>query len=99
MSDTTLRVLATCRVRADRIDEAKEALLSLVAPSQAEPGCILYDLQQDREDETAFAFVEEWVDDAALATHGQSAHVQAARERFPDLLDGGMTIRKYTLVR
>ena len=74
-------------------------MLSLVAPSQAEEGCLLYVLQQNREDPADFAFVEEWVDEIALAEHGKTPHIRAARERFPDLLDGPMNIRKYSLVR
>lgn len=98
MSQPTLRVLATCRAKADRLDEAKEVLSALVAPSRAEAGCIAYELQQNREDAADFAFVEEWTDEAALAAHAQTPHVQAARERFSELLEGTMSVRKYSLV-
>jgi len=98
MSQPSLRVLARCRVRADRIDEAKAVMVSLLAPSQAEEGCILYVLQQNRQDPADFAFVEEWTDEAALAAHGKTPHILAAREKFPDLLDGPMDVRMYSLV-
>ena len=41
-------------------DATRAALATLVVPTQAEEGCILYALHQGVEDPTRFAFVERW---------------------------------------
>jgi quinol monooxygenase YgiN len=45
-----------------------------------------YDLFVDVDHPHKFTFIEEWASRAALEKHGQSAHIQAGRQHFPELL-------------
>lgn len=68
-------------------EAALRALLnSFIAPTVTEDGCLRYDLFVDLDDPSKFTFIEEWSSREALNQHGQSAHIQAGRARFPDLL-------------
>lgn len=66
--------------------ELHQVLASFVAPTLQEKGCIRYDLFVDVDDPTKFTFIEEWATREDLVEHGKSAHIQAGRARFPDLL-------------
>ena len=46
---------------------------------EAEPGCLRFDLHQDRDEPTRFLLVEHYADDAALETHREAAHYKAFR--------------------
>lgn len=66
----------------------REVLEGFVAPTRGEAGCLRYDLFQDIMDPLKFTFIEEWESEAALAAHGQSAHITAGRERMAGKLSG-----------
>lgn len=61
--------------------ELKEHLLSLAAPTRAEPGCIRYDLYQSPRSPSEFMRYEVWASAAALETHKQSPHLRASFEK------------------
>lgn len=87
-----LQILAHLRARPDRVDELRDVLLGLIEPTRSEPGCLRYELLQNREDPTRFTFVEEWIDERALEDHFATEHIVDAAARFPDLLVGGLEI-------
>lgn len=65
----------------DFIDPAKVEFVlplyeELVAKTRLEPGCISYELCQDRKDSGHFVFIEAWQDEAALDAHVASEHFQ-----------------------
>lgn len=98
MSAKTIRVVAHLTARPDKIEETREALSALVAPTRAEDGCIKYELMQNSADPTDFTFVEEWSTDAALDAHLESEHIRALRSKAGDLLAAPPDIRRYTFV-
>ncbi len=98
MPDDTLRLIAVIRSKPDRVEETRGALAGLVGPTRSEPGCLSYELLQNREDPTEFVFVEEWRDEAALAAHFETDHIRAALRVFPELAAALLDLRKYTLV-
>ncbi|MBS7690806.1 antibiotic biosynthesis monooxygenase [Pseudomonas lalucatii] len=54
---------------------ALEAGLSLLVPaSQAEAGCLQYDLHRRHDDPRVFCMIEQWQDAAVHAAHQQTAH-------------------------
>ena len=81
-----LKVVATLIAKPDKIEETKAALSSLVPPTQAEEGCISYELFQSADDPTEFVTIEEWVDEAAMGEHMASDHIAAALAVVPDIL-------------
>lgn len=99
MAEQTLRVVARVKAKADSVDQVREALIGLVAPTRGEEGCIVYELLQNREDPTDFTFVEEWKSEAALASHAASAHIQATRDLLKGIVEGPTDIRTYSLIK
>lgn len=98
MAGGSLRVVARMMAKAESVDEVREILSGLVAPTRAEGGCVSYELLQNRADPTDFTFVEEWEGDAALDAHLSSAHIRSARSRLPGLLAAEPDIRRYSVV-
>jgi len=62
-------------------EELKEHLLSLAAPTRAEPGCRLYDLYQATEAKHEFMRFEMWDSAAALEAHKKTPHLRASFEK------------------
>lgn len=66
---------------AGKEDELKNHLLSLTAPTLAEPGCLKYDLYQSPEKKNEFMRYEVWRNDAALELHKMTPHLKASFEK------------------
>lgn len=98
MADQGVRVVARVVARAGKVEELRAVLLGLVEPTHREPGCVTYELLQNKNDPTDFTFVEEWTSEAALDAHLQSPHLQDARVKFPNLAVADPDIRRYTVV-
>ena len=99
MARDTLRVIARVKARADKVDELRSVLSSLVEPTQKEPGCLSYNLLQNNEDPTDFTLVEEWESNKALESHLATKHFKDAQVKLPDLVAAKADIRLYHLVR
>lgn len=69
-----IEVVAILDAAPDHAQTVAGILAALVAPSQAEPGCLLYELRKDRADPHRFVFIETWENQAALDAHEQTAH-------------------------
>ncbi len=98
MAEDTLRVIARVKARPDKVNELRSALNSLIEPTRKEPGCLSYNLLQNNEDPTEFAFVEEWRNDAALESHLSSRHFKEAAVKLSSLVAGEPDIRRYRTV-
>lgn len=98
MPEGTLRVVARMVARPEAVDEVRAVLSGLVGPTRSEPGCVVYELLQNRSDPTDFTFVEEWESDAALDAHLRSEHIRDARSKLPSLLAAEPDIRRYSVV-
>ena len=79
-------VVGSLKARPGKEDATAEALGSLVAPTHAEDGCILYSLHQGVADATRFAFVERWTSQEQLDAHLGSPHIGALLARADELL-------------
>ena len=93
-----LVVIATVRAKAGKERKLAEVLKRFLAPTRKESGCIQYDLHIDKNDPTAFAFYERWVDDAALDAHLNAPHITSGFAAMASLIDGPASIGKYSLV-
>ena len=94
----TLRVVAHLRAKSDKVDETKRALASLVEPTLAETGCIVYQLMQNNDDPTDFTFVEEWSGNDSLGELLLTDHIQKVVARAEELFAAPPDIRRYTLI-
>jgi len=99
MAENTLRVIARVKARADKVDELRSVLISLVEPTRKEPGCLSYNLLQNNEDPTDFTLVEEWESNKALESHLAAKHFKDAQVKLPGLVAAKADIRLYQLVR
>lgn len=69
--------------------EVKRELLSLTAPTRAEPGNYVYDLYQSVDRPDRFMRIEVWRDAEALEVHKATPHLKASFERRKN--EGWMT--------
>ncbi|MFQ5657244.1 MAG: putative quinol monooxygenase [Candidatus Methylomirabilales bacterium] len=98
MGKGSLRVIARLKARPEKVNELSAVLMGLIAPTRQEPGCITYEMLQNKQDPTEFTFVEEWTDEAALVSHFGTSHIQDALKKLPDLLAEELDLRRYVLV-
>ena len=98
MKSESVRVVATITAQPDKADELKAVLLSLIAPTRAEDGCLSYQLFQNNADADDFVFVEEWASDAAIDAHMTTPHLQDALSRVQSLLAKAPDIRRYSII-
>jgi len=70
-----LVLLVTVRVKPEHLAEFLPAARHNAECAVAdEPGCLRFDIIQDRDDKHLFRFYEVYQDDAALASHRQTPH-------------------------
>ncbi|TKB73563.1 MAG: antibiotic biosynthesis monooxygenase [Nitrospira sp.] len=99
METNMVRVVARVVARSDKVEELRALLHGLLEPTRQERGCVMYALLHNRTDPTDFTFVEEWANDAAIDAHLQTAHVQQALLKLPDLAAAAPDIRRYAVVK
>ncbi len=85
MNAKPLTVVATFQARPGKETELRGALLSLLAPTRTEAGCLNYDLHASPEDPASFLFHENWRSKADLDAHLQSHHLKALLPRVDEL--------------
>lgn len=93
-----LTVVARICAKPGKEAEVQQALLTLVAATRAEAGCLNYDLHVSHDDPTLFLFYENWTSKAHLDAHAQSAHIQAFRARAGELLAEPVEIKLFRMV-
>jgi len=93
-----LTVFAFAQARPGKEKALEEALLTLVAQTRQETGCISYDLHRHLDQPGTFAFYENWVDKAALEQHRATPHVTAFRALAGELIDGPLQIQLFEMV-
>ena len=77
--DSVVGVVARFAVKDEHIDDFVEAARkTMIEPTLGEPGCIRYELWQDRAEPGRFAMIEEWESEEALATHLAQESLQQA---------------------
>ena len=80
-------VVATLKVKDDKIEEAKSFLSQLAKDTLAkEPGTLAYTVHQRKDDPTTFVFYEKYENDQAFAQHGENLKAQGAG--FAQILAG-----------
>ena len=71
-----LTIVANIKAKADKIDLVKSQLEKLIEPTQAEEGCINYDLHQDNENPAHFLFFENWESRELWQVHMEGQHLK-----------------------
>ena len=99
MPEHRLRVLARVSAKADSVEHVRRILIGVVDPTRNEPGCLSYQLLQNRSDPTDFVFVEEWASAAAEQAHFSTAHIRDALVKLAGYLAAEPDIRRYSVMR
>ena len=82
-----LSVVATVKVKADKLDEARAFFKQLAADIAAnEPGTLQYDILQRKDDPLTVMVVEKYESDEAFALHSKNLGAKGAE--FMAVLDG-----------
>src|SRR3954447_1653293 len=98
MPENTLRVVVRIKAKPDKVDEVRTVLMGMIDPSRRVPGCIRYNLLQNRDDPSDFALASEWKDDAALRIQTSSDHVRGIGLKLKDIVEGPPDFTVYTVV-
>lgn len=93
---TLVSLVATLTATPDTREELMQILLGMVAPTQAEPGCITYDLFADPADPCVFMFYENWVSQADLDAHMKAPHLALLQSQASRILACPVHIRPLT---
>ena len=72
-----LTIIADIRANPDQIDLVRAELEKLISITQAEEGCIQYDLHRDNEDPAHFLFYENWESRELWQAHMNAPHLAA----------------------
>jgi quinol monooxygenase YgiN len=64
----------------------EQELASVVKPTQAEEGCIMYLLHRSISNPSEYWFLEQWASQETLDRHAQSSHIKVLRQRCQPLV-------------
>lgn len=93
-----LTVVAEINAKPGKEQEVKEALLKLIAPTHAEPGCVDYVLHVSMENPGQFLFYENWKCQNDLDAHLQKPHLQEFDAKASDWLSEPVKITLWNKV-
>jgi quinol monooxygenase YgiN len=86
MNTKSLAVIAQIKAKPGNENSVRQELLSLVAPSRKDTGCLNYDLHQGLDNPALFLFHENWTSKAHLDQHLQKPDLQAVLARVSQLV-------------
>ncbi|WP_405120097.1 putative quinol monooxygenase [Pseudomonas leptonychotis] len=82
-----LTLIATITALPGHAQALEAGLRQLVPPSQAEAGCLQYNLHRHQDQPNRFIMVEQWLNAAALSAHQQTAHFKHFVDTCGSLLE------------
>ena len=86
MNAKSLTVIAQIKAKPGKESAVRQELLSLVAPSRKDAGCLNYDLHQGLDNPALFLFHENWTSKAHLDAHLQKPDLQAVLAKVGQLV-------------
>ena len=86
MNAESLTVTAQIKAKRGKDSQVRQELLSLVAPSRKEAGCLNYDLHQALDNHALFLLHENWITEAHLEQHMQQPDLKAVLARLGPLV-------------
>jgi quinol monooxygenase YgiN len=86
MNAKPLTVIAQFKAKPGKESLVRQELLSLLAPSRKDAGCLNYDLHQAPDNPAPFLFHENWTSKAHLDQHLQKPNLQAVLARVGQLV-------------
>ena len=98
MAEGKVTVVATCKAKAGMEETVREAILALVGPTRAEPGCINYDLHQSGDDPSLFMLYENWISKKDLDEHLAMPYLKDFLGKADDILAKPVDIALWQMV-
>ena len=86
MNANSLTVIAQIKAKPGKEGQVRQELLSLVAPSRKDAGCLNYDLHQALDHPALFLFHENWASQAHLDQHLQKPDLQGVLARVGQMV-------------
>src|ERR1043166_8723018 len=86
MNAKTLTVVALVQAKAGKETEVRNELLSLVAPSRRDSGCVNYDLHKATDNPASSLFHENWTRKGDFERHLAKPDLQAVLGRVDQLV-------------
>ena len=83
-------VLASFHPKKDKVNEAKEIILSMIKPTRSEEGNELYNFYEEKNNDgkiISFHLFEIYKNSAALDFHRETTHYKDYRSKIEDLLE------------
>jgi quinol monooxygenase YgiN len=75
METKVVNVVAHMETSPDKANQLVQVCLGLVEPSRKDPGCISYELFQDKQHPGKVTFIEKWENQEALDAHLKTPHL------------------------
>ncbi|AUD63851.1 hypothetical protein BK010_09710 [Tenericutes bacterium MO-XQ] len=82
-----LPMIVKFKVKEEKINFIKQALIDILEPTRNEEGCLLYELHQDINDPSIFMFYEVWQTVDHWRAHDKQSHIEAFRKIIDGALD------------
>tara|TARA_B100001123_G_scaffold307672_1_gene343814 strand:- start:112 stop:405 length:294 start_codon:yes stop_codon:yes gene_type:complete len=89
-------VFASFYPKNDKIDEVKDIILNMVAPTRSEKGNEIYNFYEQKKDDgknISFHLFEVYKDSVALDFHRNTSHYKNYRTKVADLLDKPIEVK------
>ncbi len=83
-SNAQVELMVPIEAAEGKIDQLRPVLMSMLAPSRAEAGCLFYNLFESQSP-GRFFFHELWASQAALDAHNLTPHYLRFKEQTKDL--------------
>jgi quinol monooxygenase YgiN len=97
-ASTPLHVVTHVDIAPDRAADGKRILREEGILSRKDPGCMSWDLLEEKGRPNHFAVVEVWSDSAAFDRHVETDHAKQMRTKLQPLLGSPFDERLHTLV-
>jgi len=91
-----ISVIAGFAVKDGKEEECMNIVKKLIAATQKENGCIMYDCFKSSDDPKKFVIMEKWESKPALDAHMETAHFKEYVPKLDALSDGGVSVNTYT---
>lgn len=95
VTNTTIQCVAQLKAAAGKEEELEKVLAAAVTPSNAEAGCLMYELFVEPKKPGAFTFIEVWANAESQKQHSRMPHFKAMGRGLKGLLAGAPVVRNY----
>ncbi|WP_297089602.1 putative quinol monooxygenase [uncultured Draconibacterium sp.] len=82
-----ISIVAKFKVKEGQEEKFVELAKGLIAPSQAEEGCLEYNLHKDLQHELTYTMIEKWKDQQAIDLHNKTVHFTSTVPKIVKIAD------------